>query len=319
MFETFEANLVSEKGGQYFPPPHSPTHPPDQPSVTCSEKLSKPCRKCPRIADPVRDEHLTLSSTFWRLFCHESHRSVSQLTPNNPHDWFSISTTTFPAHATFTQYWDNAEPAPTTITPTLGDFFAVCATLESCVSAPSLTRSTSPVSQPRGATISFSLLSMRIENCCNSPHEASNQRRPDVGAASKPRHYPGTVRCFPAASLFRHYCGVGHGFAAAIALWGATCYVCPPITASLLCVSCPADTKHLYNICTMSAQRLRRWSNIIHMLYKCFAVLVLVLPLMAYLCNHCMRPVFCRSSNSVVAYFISVYRPIVTVRFFGPV
>ena len=32
----------------------------------------------------------------------------------------------------------------------------------------------------------------------------------------------------------------------------------------------PANTKHLYKICTMSAQRLRRWSNIVQMLYKCF-------------------------------------------------
>ena len=33
----------------------------------------------------------------------------------------------------------------------------------------------------------------------------------------------------------------------------------------------PADTKHLYNICTMSAQRFRRWSNIVQfMLYNCF-------------------------------------------------
>ena len=32
----------------------------------------------------------------------------------------------------------------------------------------------------------------------------------------------------------------------------------------------PANTKHLYNIYTMSAQRLRRWSNIGYMLYKCF-------------------------------------------------
>ena len=28
--------------------------------------------------------------------------------------------------------------------------------------------------------------------------------------------------------------------------------------------------KNIYNICTTSAQRLRRWSNIVHMLYKCF-------------------------------------------------
>ena len=31
-----------------------------------------------------------------------------------------------------------------------------------------------------------------------------------------------------------------------------------------------ANTKHLYNICTTLAQRLRRWSNIVKMLYKCF-------------------------------------------------
>ena len=32
----------------------------------------------------------------------------------------------------------------------------------------------------------------------------------------------------------------------------------------------PANTKHLSNICTTSAQRLRRWSNIVQLLYKCF-------------------------------------------------
>ena len=30
-----------------------------------------------------------------------------------------------------------------------------------------------------------------------------------------------------------------------------------------------ANTKHLYNICTMTAQRLRRWPNIVQILYKC--------------------------------------------------
>ena len=34
----------------------------------------------------------------------------------------------------------------------------------------------------------------------------------------------------------------------------------------------PANTKYLYNICTTSAQRLRRWFNIVQMLYKCFAL-----------------------------------------------
>ena len=32
----------------------------------------------------------------------------------------------------------------------------------------------------------------------------------------------------------------------------------------------PANTKHLYSICTTSTQRLRRWPNIVQMLYKCF-------------------------------------------------
>ena len=32
----------------------------------------------------------------------------------------------------------------------------------------------------------------------------------------------------------------------------------------------PVYIKHLYNICTASAQRLRRWSNILQVFYKCF-------------------------------------------------
>ena len=32
----------------------------------------------------------------------------------------------------------------------------------------------------------------------------------------------------------------------------------------------PANTKHLYNICTMLDQRQRRWADIVQMLYKCF-------------------------------------------------
>ena len=32
----------------------------------------------------------------------------------------------------------------------------------------------------------------------------------------------------------------------------------------------PANTKHLYNICTMLNQRRRRWDNVVQMLYKCF-------------------------------------------------
>ena len=36
------------------------------------------------------------------------------------------------------------------------------------------------------------------------------------------------------------------------------------------CGHSPADTKHLYNICTTTAQHFRRWSSIVQMLYKCF-------------------------------------------------
>ena len=32
----------------------------------------------------------------------------------------------------------------------------------------------------------------------------------------------------------------------------------------------PANTKHLYNICTTPVQRLRRWPNIVQTLSKCF-------------------------------------------------
>ena len=32
----------------------------------------------------------------------------------------------------------------------------------------------------------------------------------------------------------------------------------------------PANTKYLYNIRTTPAQRFRRWSSIVQMLYKCF-------------------------------------------------
>ena len=32
----------------------------------------------------------------------------------------------------------------------------------------------------------------------------------------------------------------------------------------------PANTKHLYNICTMLEQRRRRWADVVQMVYKCF-------------------------------------------------
>ena len=34
--------------------------------------------------------------------------------------------------------------------------------------------------------------------------------------------------------------------------------------------SLPANTKHLYDICTMLDQRRRRWADVVQMLYKCF-------------------------------------------------
>ena len=34
----------------------------------------------------------------------------------------------------------------------------------------------------------------------------------------------------------------------------------------------PANTKHLYNICTMLDQRRRRWADVVQMLYKCFVL-----------------------------------------------
>ena len=39
---------------------------------------------------------------------------------------------------------------------------------------------------------------------------------------------------------------------------------------NLIYVNMPQDTQQTQNICTTSAQRLRRWTNIVQMLYKCF-------------------------------------------------
>ena len=36
------------------------------------------------------------------------------------------------------------------------------------------------------------------------------------------------------------------------------------------CPALPVNTKHLYNICTMLAQRRRRWTDVVQMLCKCF-------------------------------------------------
>ena len=38
----------------------------------------------------------------------------------------------------------------------------------------------------------------------------------------------------------------------------------------LLTLCCPANTKHLYDICAMLVQRRRRWADVVQMLFKCF-------------------------------------------------
>ena len=52
-------------------------------------------------------------------------------------------------------------------------------------------------------------------------------------------------------------------------------YVCNTITPRYIftlvdCIIFPANTKHLYNICTMFDQRRRRWADVVQMLCKCF-------------------------------------------------
>ena len=55
----------------------------------------------------------------------------------------------------------------------------------------------------------------------------------------------------------------------------------PPISPTLFPLTLstfPVNTKHLHNICTASTQRLRRLSNIVQMLYKCFVFTGLLSP-----------------------------------------
>ena len=44
----------------------------------------------------------------------------------------------------------------------------------------------------------------------------------------------------------------------------------------------PANTKHLYNICTMLDQRRRRWADVVQMLYKCFVFVGMLFFLLIY-------------------------------------
>ena len=42
------------------------------------------------------------------------------------------------------------------------------------------------------------------------------------------------------------------------------------VSRDSLLFSITANTKHLYNICTMLDQRWERWADVVQMLYKCF-------------------------------------------------
>ena len=44
----------------------------------------------------------------------------------------------------------------------------------------------------------------------------------------------------------------------------------PPFNANANLKDYPANTKYLYNICTMLDQRRRRWADVVQMLYRCF-------------------------------------------------
>ena len=68
----------------------------------------------------------------------------------------------------------------------------------------------------------------------------------------------------------------------------------------------PANTKHLYNISTTSVQRLRRWSNIVQMVYKCSVFTMMCSPFQefhVFFVAHQTRP----HADALEA--LSVYRP----------
>ena len=48
----------------------------------------------------------------------------------------------------------------------------------------------------------------------------------------------------------------------------------------LWCRWYPANTKHLHDICTTSAQRLRRWADVVQISYKCFVAFHLAVSLL---------------------------------------
>ena len=52
--------------------------------------------------------------------------------------------------------------------------------------------------------------------------------------------------------------------------YGLVVYILHLKYTSNFAIHNPPNTKHVYNIFTTSAKRLRRWSNIVQMLYQCF-------------------------------------------------
>ena len=60
---------------------------------------------------------------------------------------------------------------------------------------------------------------------------------------------------------------------------------CNVIKAEVILIMIPANTIHLYYICTMLVQRRRRWADVVQMLYKCFvfAGMVIVIPFAMFL------------------------------------
>ena len=55
-----------------------------------------------------------------------------------------------------------------------------------------------------------------------------------------------------------------------IDLYGSKCEIGLKSSLKYCVVINPANTQHLQSVCTASAQRIKRWSNIVQMVYRCF-------------------------------------------------
>ena len=58
-------------------------------------------------------------------------------------------------------------------------------------------------------------------------------------------------------------------------------------TLSTSCI--PVNTTHLYNICTMSAQRRRRWADVVQLLYKWFVFAEMAQQVNVNIHSHCVQ------------------------------